>query len=107
MMWNRGSQLQAFVRDLPGSRREEPLPRWFGGRVEPVAPFAGMEVTENFEELEEGEDAGDECQELTVSLPLAVVEWLNERSETLNLSVSELVTICAELQMPPPGRDPQ
>lgn len=101
MMWGRRGSLQAFSHDLPGgSRRDTPLPRWIG-RTDAVKPFPGSyEVTEDFEPLDESEDATDDRQDVTVSLPAAVLAWLEDKAEELDMTVSEVLAVCAELQMP-------
>lgn len=106
-MWPRRGNLHQFSADLPGGlrRQDDPLPRWIG-RVEPAAPFQGFQVTEDFAPLEEDEDATDDDQELTVRLPAAVIEWLELKSEDLELTVDEVVTLAIELQMPVGARIP-
>ncbi|WP_131831211.1 hypothetical protein [Frankia sp. CcI49] len=68
-------------------------------------PFAGYEVTEDFEPLEEDEDGTDDRQELTVSLPRGVVDWVQGKSEELGMPVDEIITICCDLQMPAEVQD--
>ncbi|WP_131799372.1 hypothetical protein [Parafrankia irregularis] len=64
----------------------------------------GYEVTE-LEPLDEGEDATDDRQDVTVSLPRGVVDWLQGKSEELGMPVDEVITICCELQIPAGAQD--
>lgn len=102
-MWGRrGNVAQEFGRDLPGGpRRDTPLPRWIG-RTDAVRPYEVVEL----EPLEEGEDATDDRQAVSLSLPAAVIEWLELKSEDLELTVDEVVALAVELQMPAGARVP-
>lgn len=102
MRWGRGGNVaQEFGRDLPGGlrRQDDPLPR-FPGRTSTAAPY---EVRDDFEPLDEGEDATDDGQELVVRLPAAVLEWLEERTGD-DMTLSDVLVLCVELQMPAGAR---